>query len=637
MTLDGLTFTANGGVTFGRAATDQVTLSNGAVTITTSSNDVTFEAEVGGAQALTVNAGTGTTRFNAAVGDTIPLFSLTTAAGGRTEIGNSISTSGGTQTYNDPVGLTGPSALTDTGATGIIFSSTLDGAQDLTLNVTGGTSFNGAVGSTTPLGDGVGSALTINSAGTTAFASTLATASGISQAGGAGALTFRGDVTVGAGDTPTMLLADVTLDGLTFTANGGVTFGIASTDQVTLSNGPVTVATSDADVTFEAKVDGAHALAVNAGTGTTRINADVGSATPLLSLTTDAGGQTEIGASITTTGGTQTYNDAVDLTGSTTLTDTGGTGVAFKSTVDGAHDLTLNVTGPTTFVGAVGSTTPIGDGSGPSITINSPGPTAFGDAVETADGIFQAEDAGPVIFPGGGGPAPGPGGPGPELDPNPVLPEVENEEVVQGLDPVVGAATLVDLQGPRDRPIRGDDIVAFLECARLEGDPAQVPMGCPSAYARFAAIPQEGGLPPVAAGRGAPAALRTDRLVVLAPSIGDAGRPPSPGELEALRIYRKLEREDARGMIARAVEAYKSETGVREVKGVELRLYVERSPSQSQSAAYLNATHDLLTQLSRAGMETLDLERASLRILEQISPGNLPARELEAAALSPSP
>ena len=41
------------------------------------------------------------------------------------------------------------------------------------------------------------------------------------------------------------------------------------------------------------------------------------------------------------------------------------------------------------------------------------------------------------------------------------------------------------------------------------------------------------------------------------------------------------------------------------------------------------------TQLRLSGMGTLDLERASLRILEQISPRNLPARELEAAALGP--
>ena len=151
----------------------------------------------------------------------------------------------------------------------------------------------------------MGPAITINSAGTTAFASTLATTSGLSQADDAGALTFRGDVTLGAGDTPTTLMGDVILDGLTFTADGGVTFGNASSDRVTLSSGPVTIATSDDDVTFEAKIDGAQDLVLNAGTGTTRFNADVGSTTPLLSLTTDAGGRTEIGASITTSGGTQ--------------------------------------------------------------------------------------------------------------------------------------------------------------------------------------------------------------------------------------------------------------------------------------------------------------------------------------------
>ena len=87
-------------------------------------------------------------------------------------------------------------------------------------------------------------------------------------------------------------------------------------------------------------------------------------------------------------------------------------------------------------------------------------------------------------------------------------------------------------------------------------------------------------------------------------------------------------------MIARSVEAYKSETGAREIKGTGLRRYVERSSAQLQTAAYLNDIRDLLTQLRRSGMETRDLARTSLRILEQISPGNLSARQLEAAALS---
>ena len=206
---------------------------------------------------------------------------------------------------------------------------------------------------------------------------------------------------------------------------------------------------------------------------------------------------------------------------------------------------------------------------------------------------------------------------------------------MQGLEPTFGDVGLAGPQGPLGRTVRADDMMAFLECAQLEGDPAQVPAGCPSAYSGFAVIPQQGELPPVAAAGVSPATLRADRLVVLAPSIGDAGRPPSPGQLEALRIYRRLEREDARGLIARAVDTYKSETGVREVKGTELRRHVERSAAQSQTSAYLNDVRNLLTQLRLSGMERLDLERASLRVLQQVSPGNLPARELEAAALSP--
>ena len=618
-----------------------MTLSSGPVTIATSNDDVIFHAEIDGAQSLAVNAGTGTTRFSADVRSTTALLSLTTDAGGRTEIGASISTSGGTQTYNDAVDLTGPSTLTDVGGTGVIFNSSLDGAHDLTLNVTVTAAFNGTVGATTPLGDSVGPAITINSAGTTTFGSTLATSSGISQVDNAGAVTFRGDVTLGTGDTPTTLLGDVILDGLTFTAHGGVTFGNASSDQVTLSTGAVRVGTSDDDVIFEAEEDGDQTLAVNSGTGITRLNADVGSTTPLLSLTTDARGRTELGASIATSGGTQTYNDPVDLTGSATLTDTGGTGVVFNSTVDGAHDLTLNVTSPAAFLGAVGGTTPIGDGSGPSITINSPGPTAFGSSVETAAGISRAEDAGPVIFPDGGGPppdpgAPDPGAPEPELDPNPVLPEVGDEEVAQRLDPAVSEVTFA-AQSPLRRTVRADDIVNFLECARLQGGSAQAPAGCPPAYARFAAIPQQGELPPVASSRGTLSALRPDRPVLLAPSIGDAARPPTRRQLGALRIYRRLEREHAAGVIARTVEAYRSETGMREVKGTELRRYVERSTAESQTASHLNDTRDLLSELRLSGMEPLELARASLRILKQISPANLPARELEAAALGPSP
>ena len=206
---------------------------------------------------------------------------------------------------------------------------------------------------------------------------------------------------------------------------------------------------------------------------------------------------------------------------------------------------------------------------------------------------------------------------------------------MRGSDQPGDAVTVVSPRDPIGRTVRADDMVTFLECARLEGDLAQAPAGCAAASSEIAAIPRQGALPSVAAAGGVPTTLSPDRLVVLAPSIGDAGRPPTAQQLEALRIYRKLEREDAKGLIARAVEAYRSQTGVRDVKGAELRRYVVRSASQTQTAAYLDDTRNLLTQLRLSRMETPDLERASLWILEQISPANLPPRELEAAALSP--
>ena len=64
-------------------------------------------------------------------------------------------------------------------------------------------------------------------------------------------------------------------------------------------------------------------------------------------------------------------------------------------------------------------------------------------------------------------------------------------------------------------------------------------------------------------------------------------------------------------MIIRAIEAFRSETGVGEVKGAELRRYVEQSATQPQAAAYLNDTRELLTQLRQSGMNALDLERVS--------------------------
>ncbi len=609
----------------------------GAGTQTLAASALTFESTLDGPGGLDADVA-GATTFSGTVGGTTSLTSIDTDAAGSTAINASVRTSGGIMTFNDAVSLTGATTLTDTGGTGVTFNSTVDGAQDLVLAVTGTTTFNGAVGGTTPIGDGVGPALTVNSTGVTTFANTLATASGITQADSAGAVTFRDHVTLGDGDTDSTLLADVVLDGLTFTADDPVTFGSVSTDQVTLSGSAVTVTTSDDAVTFNAQVDGAQALVVNAGTGTTSFNALVGSTTPLLSVTTDSGGRTEIGASMSASGGSMTFNDPVELTGATTLTDTGGTGILFNNTVDGAHDLILDVTGPTTFVGSVGGTTPIGAGVGPAIAINSAGATAFESSVDTDGPIVPADDAGPVTF----ADEPAPGEPPPveadPRDPNPVLPEIWQAESVVGIDvPLASGSPPVDVDALVERKeIRADDMTVFLECIRLTGDPTPLPMDCPDEYATLAAIPEQGELPPVA-GRGEGSDLRAGQLVVMAQPIGHPERPPSAAQLKALRHYRGLIGSAAKPVIARAVESYRAEEGVREVKGSDLRRYIEGSSSHAHAASLLNSIGELLKELRASGMTREGLLRATMRVLEELSPENLSAVELGRAAEETSP
>src|SRR4029077_576004 len=88
-------------------------------------------------------------------------------------------------------GTAGNGVTLQTTGTGVLLANaTVDGPIDLTLNTAGATTFNAAVGSTAPIGDGSGASLVINSAGATTFVSTLRTNTGITQANAAGLVTF---------------------------------------------------------------------------------------------------------------------------------------------------------------------------------------------------------------------------------------------------------------------------------------------------------------------------------------------------------------------------------------------------------------------------------------------------------------
>ncbi|MBW2045580.1 MAG: filamentous hemagglutinin N-terminal domain-containing protein [Deltaproteobacteria bacterium] len=188
----------------------------------------------------------------------------------------------------------------------ITFTGTVNGSQDIDLTAgAGDIAFSGAVGDTTAIGDGTGAAITINS-GNVDFLSTLDTASGIIQADGAGLLTFRDDVTIAAGDTDSVFNADVTLDGLTLTSAGELTFGNAAADALTLSGDEVVVTTeaSGTNQTYNCAIDGAQGLDIQTGPGQLTLPgaAAIGGVVPLDYLSVNTDSLVAFGQDITTSG-----------------------------------------------------------------------------------------------------------------------------------------------------------------------------------------------------------------------------------------------------------------------------------------------------------------------------------------------
>jgi mucin-19 len=452
VTLDGLTFDSARGATFGDAAADVVTLSSGPVTLAID-EATTFNAVVNGNQDLTINSA-GTTTFLAAVGGAAAGTQIGDGTGASVIIGagaGAVTFSGTLRTatgitqsgtaaavlFDGDVNIVGAGTATtlsgnvvldgltftsagavtvgDAGTDTLTLSegnvtlavagvttvnSATDGAFDLVISSTGATTFLAPVGFNTAVGDGTGASISIGAgAGAVTFSSTLRTATGITQSGTAGLLTFDGDVNILGAGTATALSGSVTLDGLTFTSAGAVTIGDAAADVLTLSEGNVTVTSTGAgatgNVTINATVTGAQALAVNTA-GTTAFNGPVGTPAALTSVTTDAAGTTTFAGGAVTTTGSQSYNDPATLGAGTTLT--AGGSLSFGSTLNGSFDLTLAVTGASTFTGAVGGVAAIGDGTGAAITINSTGATEFVSTVATASGIVQAAAAGTVTF-----------------------------------------------------------------------------------------------------------------------------------------------------------------------------------------------------------------------------------------------
>ncbi|HWS26621.1 MAG TPA: MBG domain-containing protein, partial [Xanthomonadales bacterium] len=237
----------------------------------------------------------------------------------------------GAQTYNDAVTLTGGGTRTfaSTGNNALAFNGTVDGGSALVVNTTGTTTFAGAVGGTTAL-----TSLTTNAGGTTSIGGNVTTT---------GVQTYN--------------------DAVTLTGNAVLT-GTTPTFASTVAGGGF-----DLTLNFS---------------GTTTVNG--ANFTGVRNLATGNGGTTQLTGTITTSG-TQTYVDAVTLTGATTLASSGNGAIAFNSTVNGAQTLAVNTTGTTTFAGAVGGTAAL-----TSLTTNAGGTTAINGGSVTTTGAQSYGD-----------------------------------------------------------------------------------------------------------------------------------------------------------------------------------------------------------------------------------------------------
>ena len=347
-------------------------------TLTTTNSNVTFGSTLDGAFALTVVAGSGTVSFAGAVGGSSALTSLNDTGSGTTDLNGNVTTTG-SQAYSGPV-LLGANDTLSTTNSNVTFSSTVDGANSLTVAAGSGTvSYDGAVGGTTaltslndagsgttdlkgnvtttgaqsysgPLILGNNATLTTTNSNVT-FSSTVDGAFALTVAAGTGTVKYNGAV----GGTAELTSLSDTGSGTT-DLNGNVT-----TTGMQMYSGPVllgtndTLSTTNSNVTFGSTVDGAFALTVAAGSGTVSYDGSVGGSTSLTSLNDTGSGTTDLNGNVTTTG-IQNYAGPV-LLGANDILSTTNSNVTFGSTIDGAHTLSVAAgSGTVEYNGAIGGT-----------------------------------------------------------------------------------------------------------------------------------------------------------------------------------------------------------------------------------------------------------------------------------------
>ena len=328
-----------------------VTIAAGATTLKTTNALITLGDVSAAGGALTITSGNGGVTLNGmtAGGLTLSTTGVETLNAGSYAVGPdgtplSFTSTGGVQlggvlTMSDAVVFGATSSMVTliadttisggTGADSISFGGRLNGAFALTTNIPATTSFANTVGTTTAL-----SSLTVS--GSTTFGSGASNVMTLGAQELGGPVTLAGNTTLTTTNAPVML-GTVSGPGETLAVSTGS--GSIALNGVTL--GALTLATSGAEM-LEA--------------GTYAIGADGGSYSFASTGGVELGGALGIGNAVTL----GSPVSPVTLIGNTTIT--GATSldtVTFGGTVDGGFALTTSTSAITSFLGAVGATTPL--------------------------------------------------------------------------------------------------------------------------------------------------------------------------------------------------------------------------------------------------------------------------------------
>ncbi|TAE81167.1 MAG: filamentous hemagglutinin N-terminal domain-containing protein [Oscillatoriales cyanobacterium] len=332
------------------------------LTVNSGSGNITFSGAVGAASAignLKANS-TGTTAFN----QTVRAASLTTDAGGTTQVKGNVTTTN-SQTYGDAVTIANNPILSGSAVT---FNNTVDGGGDLTVKAaSGNVTFTSAIGKTTPLANltansktSLGGNVTTTGSQTYADAVTIAKNSILSGSD----ITFN--KTVDAAGNLGIAADNVNLKGIVTTTNDGanldgafsqkgagtvaVSGNITTTNDNISFNGPVTVKAPVSFTPGDATIAFGSTLA--AGTNSLNLTAseinfsDKVSGTGALTLQPTKAGQNIV------VGGTDNTTPALDLTAAEiNLIQNGFTSIAIGK-LNGSGNITipnnLNFSSPVT-------------------------------------------------------------------------------------------------------------------------------------------------------------------------------------------------------------------------------------------------------------------------------------------------